>query len=548
MKRHILPVLILLAFGAQAQKLKKADKVIVDNLKAHVSFLADDRLEGRRAGSPGEKLAMDYIASEFSKSGLQPKGENGGYFQTFPIDDGRQVGKNSFFQVNGQDLKQGVDFFPLPYSPNSGVVEGVASVSLSESKSPWFRDLGDDLMNNKDNPHFDLVAHVKDQIRNAADKGASALILYNSSTLPDNITYQPKDRTDPAAIPVFYLKNDSRLKYLPDASAAYDLKLRSEVVHAERQAHNVVGYIDNKAATTVVLGAHFDHLGYGEDGNSRSVSTERLIHNGADDNASGSSALLELSRLLVKSKYRNNNYLFVSFSGEEMGLFGSKYYVEHSGLDLGTINYMINMDMVGRLNDSTHTLTVGGFGTSPAWNGILFADKKSPFQIRIDSSGVGPSDHTSFYLKNIPVLFFFTGLHADYHKPTDDADKINYVGEMQIVKFIYSLVDNANNAGKLAFNKTRDAQTSTSARFSVSLGIMPDYTFSGAGVRVDGVSEGKAAQKAGVKAGDIVTQLGEYKVNSMESYMQTLGKFKKGDTTKVHLKRGNDEVVLDVTF
>jgi S1-C subfamily serine protease len=146
------------------------------------------------------------------------------------------------------------------------------------------------------------------------------------------------------------------------------------------------------------------------------------------------------------------------------------------------------------------------------------------------------------------VLFFFTGLHADYHKPSDDADKINYLGELQIVKFIYSLVDNANGAGKLAFTKTRDAQTTTSARFSVSMGIMPDYTFSGNGVRVDGVSEGRAAQKAGVKAGDIVTQLGDYKVNSMESYMQTLGKFKKGDTTKVHLKRGSEEIVLDVTF
>jgi len=551
MKRLALPLLTILtvfSYSVQAQKLKKADKAILENLKAHVGYLADDKLEGRRAGTAGERLAMTYIAGEFTKAGLIPKGEGGGYIQSFPIDDGRQIGKGTVFQVNGQELKSGADFFPMPYSPNSGVVDGIASISLSESKSPWFRDLGDALLNNKDNPHFDLQNNVKEQIKNAADKGASALIFYNSSNLPDNIVYQAKDKTDAAPIPVFYLKNEARQKYFPDASAAYDLKLRSEVVHAERQAHNVVGYIDNKAATTVVLGAHFDHLGYGEDGNSRSVSHELLIHNGADDNASGTSVLIELSKLLAKSKYRNNNYLFVSFSGEELGLYGSKYYVDHAGIDLATVNYMINMDMVGRLNDSTHTLTVGGFGTSPAWSSILYADKKSPFQIRVDSSGVGPSDHTSFYLKSIPVLFFFTGLHADYHKPSDDADKINYIGELQITKFIYGLVDNANGAGKLAFTKTREAQTTTSARFSVSMGIMPDYTFSGSGVRVDGVSEGRAAQKAGVKAGDIVTQLGDYKVNSMESYMQTLGKFKKGDSTKVHLKRGNEELVLDVTF
>jgi aminopeptidase YwaD len=206
------------------------------------------------------------------------------------------------------------------------------------------------------------------------------------------------------------------------------------------------------------------------------------------------------------------------------------------------------MDMVGRLNDTARTLTIGGFGTSPSWNSLVYADKKSGFKIRIDTSGVGPSDHTSFYLKNIPVLFFFTGLHQDYHKPSDDADKINYVGEMQIVKYIATLVTEANDDGKLAFTKTRDSQTTTSARFSVSMGIMPDYTYGGAGVRVDGVSDNRPAQKAGVKAGDIVTQMGEYKVSSMESYMQTLGKFKKGDSTKVHVMRGTEELVLDVTF
>jgi C-terminal processing protease CtpA/Prc len=172
----------------------------------------------------------------------------------------------------------------------------------------------------------------------------------------------------------------------------------------------------------------------------------------------------------------------------------------------------------------------------------------SSLTIKIDSSGTGPSDHTSFYRKDIPVLFYFTGLHTDYHKPTDDADKINYQGIQTIVKHIYTIIQSLDKQPKLSFLKTRETQTTTSARFSVSLGIMPDYTYTGAGVKADGVSEGKAAEKAGLKAGDIVLQIGDYTISSMESYMQTLGKFKKGDTTTVKYKRGNEVVNVTVTF
>jgi hypothetical protein len=548
MKKFLFAGLFFFYLGTYAQRIKKADKVIVENLKSHVGYLADDKLEGRRSGTAGEKLAMEYIAAEFAKSGLQPKGEAGGFFQAFPIDDGKQIGKDTYFMVNGQELKSGIDYFPMPFSKVSGIVEVVASISLSEAHSPWFKDLGDALLNNKGNPHFDLNTFMVSEIHNAVEKGASAIIFFNSSSVADNIVFQPKDHTPPVEIPVFYMKNEARLKYLPDPSADYEFKMRSAVSHAEREGHNVIGYVDNQSSQTIILGAHFDHLGYGEDGNSRSVTTDRQIHNGADDNASGTAALIEISKLLARSKFRNNNYLFIAFSGEELGLYGSKYFADHSFIDMSTVNYMINMDMVGRLNDSSHALTVGGYGTSPTWSTLLNPDKKGPFKIRIDSSGVGPSDHTSFYLKNIPVLFFFTGLHADYHKPSDDANRINYLGEMEIVKYIYGLVENTNTSGKLAFLKTREAQTTTSARFTVSMGFMPDYTYSGDGVRVDGVSDGRPAQRAGLKAGDIVVQLGEYRISSMESYMQTLGKFKKGDNTKVRVKRDKGEITFDLTF
>lgn len=212
---------------------------------------------------------------------------------------------------------------------------------------------------------------------------------------------------------------------------------------------------------------------------------------------------------------------------------------------------MINMDMVGRLNDSSKALTIGGFGTSPDWNTLIYQKgKKQPlFNIKIDSSGIGPSDHTSFYNKGIPVLFFFTGIHPDYHKPTDDYDKINYTGELTIVDYIYSLIEKENKENhKLAFIKTRDTQSNFSTRFSVTMGIMPDYTFSGSGVRVDGVSDGRPAQKAGLQTGDVIVQLGDYHVTSLDNYMEALGKFKKGDATVVKFKRGVEDKQAPVQF
>jgi hypothetical protein len=547
MKKIVL-LFILAAPAVQAQKLKKADRQIVQQLKAHVGYLADDKLEGRRAGTNGEKLAAAYLESQFRAIGLSPKGENGAYQQVFDITEGKMMLPGSRFVVNRQELHGGEEFFPLAFSPNATVSESSVSPSLAETGQPWFRDLGDLLLNNKENPHFDLASELQQEVKKAQEKGATALVLYNSSDIPDKIVFDEKDRSATAPIPVFYLHKEAMAKYFPDASATYDVSMQAAIGPKTRQARNLLGYIDNGATYTVVLGAHYDHLGYGEDGNSMLRTGEKLIHNGADDNASGTAALVELARLLKKSKARQHNYLFVAFSGEELGLYGSKYYVEHPTVPTSTYSYMINMDMVGRLNDSSQTLTIGGYGTSPTWNSLLSGARNPGFRVKFDSSGTGPSDHTSFYRKDIPVLFFFTGLHTDYHRPSDDADKINYTGTLKIVRYIQSVVEASASNGKLAFQKTREQQTSTSTRFSVSMGIMPDYTYSGNGVKVDGVSENRPAIKAGVRAGDIVIKLGDYTVSSVESYMQALGKFKKGDATRVIVRRGNEELTFDIVF
>jgi Zn-dependent M28 family amino/carboxypeptidase len=414
--------------------------------------------------------------------------------------------------------------------------------------APWLIDLHEVLEENKTNPHFDLPGYLYEFSTKAKEKGATALLWYNSSTAQDKLSFNAKDKLPAVTLPVFFIKYNAIASFINQEVASLELDARASLIDQIRNGSNVIGYIDNGAPTTVVLGAHFDHLGYGEDGNSRYEKKEAAIHNGADDNASGTATLLALGAELKKSSARSNNYLLIAFSGEELGLYGSKHFVENPTIDLKSVNYMINMDMVGRLNDSTKTVTIGGYGTSPYWSSVINSSGKGSFNVKIDSSGSGPSDHTSFYRKDIPVLFYFTGLHTDYHKPSDDADRINYKGMVTILRHIEQLIEQTDKSGRLAFLKTRETQTTTTARFSVSMGIMPDYTYSGTGVRADGVSEGRPAQKAGIRAGDIVLQIGDYKIGSMESYMQTLGKFKKGDRVKVIYQRGSEQLVADIQF
>jgi aminopeptidase YwaD len=543
----VLLVIILFPGISYSQKIKKTDKLIITSLQAHVGYLADDKLEGRRAGTNGEKLAMEYIAGQFEKAGLLPKGDNNSWYQAFDINDGKEISSATYLLINGGEIKL-TGFFPFIGSPDKAI-EAAPSIALREAGMPWFLNLKEELENNKTNPHFDVPAYVLEQAKDAAKKNASAFVVYNTGNADDGLKFEGKEKALPLAIPVIYVQKDIAKKYFADESTTVEIKLKTVFTEKKRTGHNVAAYIDNDAATTIIAGAHFDHLGYGEDNNSMYRGTEKLIHNGADDNASGTAALIELSKIVKTSKLKNNNYLFIAFSGEELGLFGSKYYTEHPTIDLAKANYMINMDMVGRLNDSSKTVTIGGYGTSPAWGSLFTAiSTDQNFINKYDSSGTGPSDHTSFYRKDIPVLFFFTGVHGDYHRPTDDADKINYTGEYRIVKYIYKIIEATNNKGKLAFSKTRETQSVGAVKLNVTMGIMPDYAFSGNGVRADGVSDGRPAQKAGLKPGDVIIQLGDYPVLSVENYMQVLNKFKKGDKTKVKILRGNETIEAEVQF
>ncbi|MFM1793961.1 MAG: hypothetical protein RL642_346 [Bacteroidota bacterium] len=546
MYRILIPFLLFTQVSF-AQKIKKSEKVIIKSLQEEVTYLSSDELKGRRAGDEGEILASNYIASKFKEIGLIPKGDQSTYLQHFNINDGKEISKETELKLNGKLLMVGQDFFPISYSAN-GVINAEISPSLNEKGQPWMIDLAESLFENKENPHFDISNLLNEKMTKAKEKGATAILFFNSSSIDDKIRFDSKDRTETAPLPLIFVTKSAHKKYFSDLSASYLINAKFSITPKIRKARNVVGYLDNGSPLTVVVGAHFDHLGYGEDGNSMIRTGDLGIHNGADDNASGTASMIELASLLSKSKSKQYNYLFIAFSAEELGLNGSKYYVENPTISLNTVNYMINMDMVGRMNDSTKTITVGGYGTSPSWKPMFDGIKKKSFTIRIDSSGTGPSDHTSFYRKDIPVLFFFTGLHSDYHKPSDDADKINYSGMFQIIRFIQQLLESDKESQKLVFTKTREQQTSTSTRFSVSMGIMPDYSYTGNGVRVDGVSDNRPAKKAGIMTGDIVKQLGDHKTSSVESYMQALSKFKKGDKAITLILREDKELSFEIVF
>jgi hypothetical protein len=540
-------VLLLVPFLGLSQSKRKirieAEKqkaALISNLKSHIGYLASDALEGRRTGTAGADAAMNYLVKQYELIGIGPKGTSG-YLQKFEINEGLQVDPATYFTVNNTRLKIDKDFFPMATSASLQVA-GKPAMALQEKGQPWFKDIKETLEENKSNPHFDVEAWIKKEVTTATVKGATAFILYNTGSLVDNIQFNKNDKSGAFSIPVIYL-TQAGLQHFTDPSATLQLELGVRIIEKKRPATNVAAYINNGAANTVVIGAHYDHLGFNEDKNA--LDTGHVIHNGADDNASGTAALLEIARLLKQKSPTHQNYLFLHFSGEELGLLGSKYWIENP-TTTAPINYMINMDMVGRY-DTSHKLTAGGYGTSSKWDQI-WKSLSTPLVVKFDSTGSGPSDHASFYRAGVPVQFFFTGSHPDYHKASDDADKINYEATANIVTLAYQMMGITDSLPKIDFIKTTEPQMGRSTRFTVSLGVIPDYGYSGTGMRIDGASPGKLAEKLGLQAGDILLQLGDYKFVDVNSYMQTLSKFKKGDQTTLRIKRGANEISFSVSF
>ncbi len=311
---------------------------------------------------------------------------------------------------------------------------------------------------------------------------------------------------------------------------------------------NVVAFLDNGAKHTFVIGAHYDHLGLNEYNLSTDSKGKGQIHNGADDNASGVSAVLELANLYSKNNIKEPvNFIFVCFSGEELGLMGSKSIAEIIKKEYPNSSLMLNFDMIGRM-DSTNSLNIGGIGTSPNFSKIVNKNKPDTFQLTLDESGTGPSDHTSFYSNGIPVLFFHTGLHLDYHKPTDDADKINFKKTAEIVGFAKTVIDDLALNPELPFLQTKLKSTENISSFKVTLGIFPDYTDYGDGLHIQEVIENRTAEKYGLQKGDIITKIHKTNITDVYTYMKALSTLKKDQFYQLKFIRNKKNKTIKIKF
>ncbi|MCB9255758.1 MAG: M20/M25/M40 family metallo-hydrolase [Chitinophagales bacterium] len=529
-----------------------AQNSTLDNLSAHVYFLSDDRLEGRGTGSLGEALALEYISNVFKEYGIVPKGENS-FVQNFEFKSGKKLGVLNGCIVDGRKLELEKEYFPLNYSGSGSANASLVNLGYGIHAPGLYDDYENkDELKNKVflinlsspdgiHPHSKYLQYTDYQtrIKTAEAFGAAGVIFYNVDENLDDPSFDLSMKVKEFEIPVIFVKGG-------DIRNALSVKISVDLYQDEKVGHNVIGFIDNNASSTVVLGAHYDHLGWGEEGNSL-YRGEPAIHNGADDNASGVSLLLELAKSIKEEGLKNNNYLFIAFSGEELGLYGSKSFIQNATIDTSEINYMLNFDMVGRL-DEEGAMAVNGVGTAKIFKELVEGIKEGEIKVKTTESGMGPSDHASFYLANIPVLHFYTGNNPDYHKPSDDAWLINYPGMYRVYEYTMALLRDLDDEGELEFVKTKDTDNKNAPKFSVTLGVVPDYMYDGLGMRIDGVTEGKPASIAGMKTGDIVVFLGQIEITDMMAYMTALSKFQKGDRTTAVVMRDGKELKLEVEF
>ncbi len=636
MKKQFLSFLFLLSLvvSVSAQKPSEVEK----NLRTHVSYLASDELEGRKTGERGATSAAGYVANLFAryklKTGFNRIDEKGktvkSYLQTFPYIAGVETGEGNAFSINNKSLTLKTDWMPYGFSPNvnltnSEIVFAGFGITANEFGYDDYANL--DVRNktvavfagtpgdgSPRSPYARFNIHAKAKI--AQEKGARALfVISNDSDLKNDRSAQLVfDQTlGETSIPVVIISRKTganlagakdekelaetekwltqipnyaqvRFANLPKSNAALNINL----VKKQAEGYNVIGILEGRDAVlkneAIVIGAHYDHLGRGGRSSLAANSTE--VHHGADDNASGVSAMLELARQFAKEKDNKRTLIFMAFGGEEEGLLGSKFYVNNPVFPLDKTVAMINMDMVGRLNENK--LTVGGIGTAGEWRNFIeyrnfqkgdvanLTPKNLPtpkipmesqastvtaavvtsvppktglFNLQLNEEGLGPSDHSSFYLKQIPVLFFFTGTHTDYHKPTDTFDKINYQGLTKITEFVGEIVRSIDrNPKRPTYTVAQSSGMGEGRRgFNVSLGTVPGYADGdNTGLLLDGVRDGSPAAKAGVKAGDKIVKLAGRDIKNISDYVYVLGEMKPGEEYEIVVMRGNEKLTLKI--
>ena len=591
MIRFLTFILFFTVLFANSEKTVDDKKnITADEIRDHIKFLSSDKLKGRRPGTRGSKQAIRYIEKEWKSSGVLPAGERG-FKQSFIFTSG--VSLSGYNRLKIDELRKTFrvkqDFMPLGFSAVGLVKADVvfAGYGFSTEDSVSWNDYSNIDASGKwvlifrgspdgSSPHsaFSDYAPLRKKYMAARDNSAAGILFvnpFNDDELEEFVALRFGPSTTRGPIPAIHISQEvaqqllpqnTSLKNLQDAldtnrtSVSFDLNISVSATIGLRikksRGTNVLGVVRGDGSTDeiIIIGAHMDHLGLGGEGSGSLRPDEEAIHNGADDNASGIAGLLEMAeKIAVNSEQLKRDVLFIAFDAEEKGLLGSKYFVDNPNINLENVSAMINMDMVGRLKDSS--LTVGGTGTSPMFEPLLDSLQNiHNLNISYSKEGFGPSDHSSFYIKDIPVLFFFTGTHEDYHKPSDDWEKINATGEKIILDLIYDVTKHLGFLDKKpVFTIAGPKERSQNQRgFKVTFGIVPSYSSGGPGLTIDGVRPEGPAEIAGIQSGDIIIEIDGKDIQDIYDYMHRLGDLKKGQRVAVKIKRGEDTLELVVNL
>lgn len=602
--RHTFVAALVFSLPSSVFSLSGCSTASQQRFRSHIEYLASDELEGRGVGSEGIDQAADYIAAEFGRIGLEPAGDNGTFFQSFPMTLSptlTDTGKLSF-SGDTEFRKQGVDFIPYNFSSDDafrgGIVfcgyaivnpdkqwddfkdvdlTGSAALMLTDEPPSWADEHGNPTPN----------AMLRNKIYNAKDRGAIAVLIVNTAPHEgaiDRLAEFFAEGADAYGLPVLNVSRaviEGRVaagglgsladlqKKLDDGGYASSVLAHMEVsgqaglTRAKTTAKNVIGVLRGdgpKAGEYVVIGAHYDHLGIRrpmkrkfKDGKLVTEDLGLQIHNGADDNASGTGGVIEIARQFAASGRPARSVLFIAFSGEEAGLHGSKHFVESPTVPLDYTVAMLNMDMIGRLEKNADKVTVFGVQTGKEFAEVLdAAGRAADLGISPAIDEGGRSDHASFLRKNVPSLHFFSGNHADYHQPSDDVDKINVAGGVKIASLVYETarrIADADARPTFQLEKKKEQKTGTTTTFRVVMGLTPNYAEDGKpGMVVDGVSAEGPAEQAGMKSGDRILSIGGKSVANVYDYMASTRGNKAGDTVEVLVQRGDKQVTLQVTL
>jgi aminopeptidase YwaD len=566
----LVPVAVLLVLSSvAAQTHKAAVPPGADELLAHVRVLTEPEMEGRASGTTGGDLAGRYIADRFHAMGLRPGGEGGSFFQPFVFSKTAAVGPGTILETVGpvaKTLQVGRDWTPHAGSLTGEVVGEMVFVGygLVAADRGYDDYVGVDVRGKIALALDSGPAHLPDvkpsrleKLIAARRRGANALLIVGdlpplASTgvsvrlASGTVTATAADQfLGPAGKTIAGLGQALTSSGLPASFATgVQVRIRVDLQQEDRRTRNIIAILPGtdpaRATEALVLGAHYDHLGR----------TEGHVHPGADDNASGTSLVLGLARALAANGGTPRTLVFVLFSGEELGLLGSAHYVRHPAVPLDRTVAMLNFDMVGRMRD--HRLNVGGVESGSGLRAVVGeAGATGPVTLVVHDTPYAPSDQASFYGTGVPVLFFFTDQHDDYHTPRDTADKINGRGMAEVAGVALRVVERLSGDTRPTYVKVSPpapAQVFSGAQGGAFLGVSIDVGNNADALRLSGILPGSAAARAGLKVGDVVVRLGDVPISRFEDMTRTLAQKRAGEAISLLYLRDGEEHVTTATL